>query len=95
MDNSSGDNATKLSLGSQKPLTEDDPQVIPYQVSLSYIGSGEDSVNGKHHAYGFAALNYIRLAWKLEAEGVADAELIQRLISQLMIDVSSNWSANV
>lgn len=66
------------------------PQVIPYRASSTCCDLNEDGpTSATIPARGFAALNYVRLAWKLEAEGVADEELLRRLISQLMIDVSA------
>ena len=64
------------------------PQVIPYRASGCRVPNEDGLPSATIPAHGLVALNYVRLAWKLEAEGVADEELLRRLISQLMIDVS-------
>ncbi|KAF8967707.1 hypothetical protein BDZ97DRAFT_1802901 [Flammula alnicola] len=62
------------------------PQVIPYEASPCNYQTESGQPGSSRPTCGLSALNYVRLALKLEAEGFADVELLRRVISQLMID---------
>ncbi|KAF8202187.1 hypothetical protein BJ912DRAFT_431852 [Pholiota molesta] len=63
-----------------------EPQIIVYEAPVCHAHNAETSSSSNFSACGFTALNYVRLAWKLEIEGITDAELLRRMISQVMVD---------
>lgn len=72
-----------------------EPQIIVYEAPVCHAHNAKASSSSIFSACGFTALNYIRLAWKLEVEGTTDAELLRCMISQVMIDVSPRSNALV
>jgi hypothetical protein len=72
-----------------------EPQIIVYEAPVCHAHNAEASSSSNFSACGFTALNYVRLAWKLEIEGITDAELLRRMISQVMVDVSPRSNASI
>lgn len=65
------------------------PRIVEYDASTCNFHSASFQSGSSRPICGFVALNCIRLAVKLEAEGLLDMELVERVISSSMNDVSS------
>ena len=65
------------------------PRIVEYDASTCNFHSASFQSGSSRPICGFVALNCIRLAVKLEAEGLLDMELVELVISSAMNDVSS------
>ena len=64
------------------------PRIVDYSASTCNYHSTSLQSENRRPICGIVALNCVRLALKLEADGLSDMVLVQRVISSSMNDVS-------
>lgn len=65
------------------------PRIVDYDASTCNFHTATFQSGSSRPICGFVALNCIRLALNLEAEGLSDMGLVERVISNSMNDVST------